>query len=115
MYKLLILLFFPIIVGGCATVDPAFYEVNAGDSKSEVISKLGNPENRQFNGKNEAFQYCTTGTSFGVSTYNVIRFFDGEVTGANSYNLSRAGSCSGHFQTLKWEDAPDTTIELRDR
>ncbi|MCS0352720.1 DUF2845 domain-containing protein [Vibrio ordalii] len=114
MCKLLTLAF-SFLIWGCATVPVAFNEINAGDSKSDVIAKVGAPENRQFSGKNEAFQYCTTGTSFGVSTYNVIWFFDSKVTGANSYSLSRAGSCSGHFKTLNWEDAPDTIIELRDR
>ena len=103
------------LIGGCATVDPVFNEINLGDSKAVVINKLGSPENRQFSGKNEALQYCTAGTSFGVSTYNIIWLYDGKVSGSNSYNLSRAGSCSGHFKMLNWEDAPDAIIEIRDR
>ena len=114
MYKLLILAF-SFLLWGCATVPVAFNEINAGDSKSDVVVKVGAPENRQFSGKNEAFQYCTTGTSLGVSTYNIIWFFDGKVTGVNSYSLERPGLCSGHFKTLNWEDAPDTIIELRAR
>ena len=70
---------------------------------------------RQFKGKNEALQFCTTGTSFGVSTYNIIWLYDGKVTGSNSYNLSRPGMCSGHFQMINWDDAPDQIIEIRDR
>jgi hypothetical protein len=108
-------LFLGFLLAGCATVSPAFNEINAGNSRSEVIAKVGQPENRQFRGKNEAFQYCTTGTSFGVSTYNIIWFFDGKVTGVNSYSLQRASSCSGHFKMIDWEDAPDKVIEIRDR
>lgn len=115
MKNILLLVILGLIIAGCATVDKAFFEINESDSKESVISRLGPPENRQFKGKNEAFQYCTTGTSFGVSTFNIIWFYDGKVTGVSSYSLNRAGMCSGHFQTINWEDAPDQVIEIRER
>lgn len=104
-----------IFFSGCVTKNKALLEINPGDTKASVIKKLGNPENRQFKGKNEAIQYCTTGTSFGVSTFDIIWLYDGKVTGVNSYNLSRAGICSGHFERVKWENAPTHIIEVRDR
>ncbi|MFA6144919.1 MAG: hypothetical protein WCW84_06110 [Sulfurimonas sp.] len=114
MNKILILILL-ILFSGCATKNKAFFNINAGDSKASVIDKLGYPEDRQFNGKHEAIQYCTTGTSFGVSTFDVVWLYDGKVTGVNSYNLHGAGMCSGHFESVKWEDAPNQTIEVRQR
>lgn len=99
----------------CSSVNELFFTINPGDSKESVIGKMGPPDDRQFKGKNEAFQYCTTGTSFGQSTFNVIWFFDGKVTGANTYTVSHAASCMGHFKQINWEDAPDITFEVRER
>ena len=104
-----------LLLASCATVNEAFFTINPGDSKDSVINKMGPPDDRQFQGKNEAFQYCTTGTSFGKSTFNVIWFFDGKVTGANTYTVAHAASCMGHFRQINWEDAPDVTVEVRER
>ncbi len=103
------------LLASCASVNPAFFTVNTGDSRDSVIERMGSPDDRQFQGKNEAFQYCTTGTSFGKSTFNVIWFYDGKVTGANTYTVSHAASCMGHFRQINWEDAPDITVEVRER
>jgi len=84
-----------------------------GDSKESVLNKMGSPGDRQFKGQNEAYQYCTTGTSFGKSTFNVVWLFAGEVTGASTYNVSHAGSCMGHFKQINWEYAPDVSSEIR--
>lgn len=100
---------------GCATVDKGFLTIEAGDGKESVIEAVGQPDDRQMNGKNEALQYCTTGTSFGVSTFNVVWLYDSNVTGLTSYKVSHATSCKGHFRTVNWEDAPDHVIEIRDR
>ena len=113
--KKIILPILLLLFSGCATKNKAFFDINPGDTKASVIEKLGHPEDRQFKGKNEAIQYCTTGTSFGVSTFDIVWLYDGKVTGVNSYNLHRAGMCSGHFESVKWEDAPDNIIEVRKR
>ncbi len=103
------------LLASCASVNPAFFTINPGDSKASVIERMGAPDDRQFQGKNEAFQYCTTGTSFGKSTFNVIWFYDGKVTGANTYTVAHAASCMGHFRQINWEDAPDISVEIRER
>jgi len=113
--KKIILIMLLILFSGCASKNKALFDINPGDTKASVIAKLGDPENRQFKGKNEAIQYCTTGTSFGVSTFDIIWLYDGKVTGVNSYNLSKAGMCSAHFESVKWENAPDHIIEIRER
>lgn len=104
-----------LLLVGCASQPSAMFEVNYGDTKSSVIEKLGPPENRQFKEDYEAFQYCTTGTSFGASTFNIIWLRNGLVTGMNSYTVNHAGMCSGHFRQISWEDAPDHIIEIREK
>lgn len=103
------------LLAGCASQPSAIFDINYGDTRASVIEKLGPPEDRQFKEGYEAFQYCTTGTSFGTSTFNIIWLRDGLVTGMNNYTVNHAGSCSGHFRQVKWEDAPDQIIEIRDR
>ncbi|MGJ3499890.1 hypothetical protein [Piscirickettsia salmonis] len=88
-------------------------DINAGDTKLQVIKKVGSPENRQFSKSNQAFQYCTTGTSFGTSTFHIIWFQKGQVTGVNTYSLRRPGLCPGSFKEIQWKNAPHKIIEFR--
>lgn len=116
MLRLLISTWIVLLISGCASKYTAqIMNINPGDTKATVISKLGTPENRQFNGEHEVFQYCTTGTSFGVSSYDVIWFYNGRVTGVSTYNVKDAGMCTSHFKQVKWEEAPDTVVEVRHR
>lgn len=103
------------LLAGCASQPSAIFDVNYGDTRASVIEKLGPPGNRQFKEDYEAFQYCTTGTSFGASTFNIIWLRNGLVTGMNSYTVNHAGMCSGHFRQISWEDAPDHIIEIREK
>lgn len=111
--KYLILIVF--VLTGCASFDPAYTQIQPKQTRAEVIALLGTPEDRQFSGKNEAWQYCRTGTSFGVSGYRVVWFYDSKVTGLTNYSLRRPGSCEAHFEPMKWENAPDKIIEVRNR
>lgn len=113
--KFTVVVILAMLISACATVNEQFITINPGDSRQSVLEKMGPPDDRQFRGKNEAFQYCTTGTSFGKSTFNVILFYDGQVTGANTYTVTHAASCMGHFKPIKWENVPDNTIEIRQR
>ncbi len=82
----------------------------------KIVSILGEPDDRQFKDSNEAWQYCITGTGLGVSSYKIIWFRNDQVTGLSSYSVNHAGSsCSVHFKQLRWEDAPDQKIEIRNR
>lgn len=104
-----------IYLSACASVNSEFFNINNGDTKASVIARMGIPDDRQFQDKNEAFQYCTTGTSFGKSTFNVIWFYDGLVTGASSYTVAHAASCMGHFKQINWDEAPDLIMEIRNK
>ena len=107
---------FAVTIFGCGTLEKKSILINVDDDKQKVLSIMGTPDDRQMQGKNEVWQYCVTGAGFGYHDYRIIWFQNGLVTGITSYkDTTPASSCTGHFKTIRWEDAPDHTIELRAR
>ncbi|MBO2552866.1 hypothetical protein I6M38_12870 [Shewanella algae] len=104
----------PAILGGCGTLDNKTILINTGDSKERVMDIMGLPYDRQFKQQKEAWQYCVSGAGFGYNDHKIIWFTDKKVTGITSYRTTRSG-CSGAVKSIKWEDAPDYTIEIRER
>jgi len=110
----IIILFCALLMASCAnSLMKKSVLIEPGMSKQEVAATLGAPQNRQFNGRKEAWQYCETGAI--VDDYTIIWLVDGRVVGTQSYNNNRQGICSSFFQTINWEDAPDSIIEFRHR
>src|SRR5262245_51902982 len=105
------------LAASCGSLEKKSALINAGDSKQQVMSAMGGPpDDRQMSGDNEAWQYCRTGAGFGYHDYRTIWFKAGRVTGINSYKSARPGaSCATDLKPIKWEDAPDATIEIRRR
>lgn len=89
--------------------------VNNGDTKENVIKIMGTPGNRQFRDNLEAWQYCDT--SFGHYNFALIWFSSGSVIGINTYSGDPApfSGCDNHYSPVKWESAPNQTIEIRNR
>jgi hypothetical protein len=108
---------FLVLLAGCASSFNRVNIIQPGETKEKVISILGEPEDRQFKGNDEAWQYCKTGTGFGMCGYKTIWFYGGRVTGITSYSMACAGfgSCTAHFRQIQWDNAPDRTIEIRER
>lgn len=105
-----------LLIAGCGTLEKKAVLVNPGDSKEAVTKVMGVPGDRQFQGQQEAWQYCITGAGFGYHDYRIVWFAHGAVTGITSYKSSAAGvSCKSQFKPIRWEDAPDSTIEIRNR
>jgi hypothetical protein len=102
-------------LSGCGTLEHKTVLVNAGDSKQAVLKIMGAPAERQFQGQLEAWQYCKTGAGFGYHDYRIIWFVDGAVTGVTPYKNNTPGSCIGGLMPIRWESAPDQTIEVRNR
>lgn len=100
----LLLISLLVLLSGCASVRSRMARINPGMDKAEVIAIMGNPGDRQFNGNLEAMQWCSTGNF--SDDYVIVWLRDGKVTGMNSYNNTVAGMCSGHYRTVRWEDAP---------
>jgi len=105
-----------ILLSACGSLEKKAMSINPGDSKDRVLSVMGPPGDRQFNGKDEAWQYGQTGAGFGYHDFRVVWFYDGKVTGLTSYkDYTPASSAAAHFKPIRWEDAPDHTIEIRQR
>lgn len=110
-------LVFCFLVSACGGLAKKTVLINNGDDKSQVLKIMGGaPDDRQFKDENEAWQYCQTGAGFGYHDHALIWFFKGKVSGINSYkSYTPAQSCVGGITPIKWENAPDTTLEVRHR
>jgi len=106
-----------LLLSGCfGTLAKKTMQINLGDDKETVTNAMGSPEDRQFRGTNEAWQYCETDAGISYDDYRIVWFYDGRVSGITSYkNSDKFGACASFFKSIRWEDAPDTTIELRER
>lgn len=104
-----------VFLAGCGTLDGKTALIDPGASKKDVIAVMGAPEDRQFSGPDEAWQYCQTGAGFGYNDHKIIWFSAGQVIGVTSYRTQGPPSCASRFRRINWQDRPDTTIELRRR
>ncbi len=114
MKKILFGLLVSLAMQGCGTLDNKTILIDAGDPKKKVIDLLGKPYDRQFEGNKEAWQYCISGAGFGYNDHKIIWFTNKKVTGITTYRTHRSG-CTGAVKTIRWEDAPDYTVEIRNR
>jgi hypothetical protein len=112
---------FVIFVTGCAALAPHELQgkainIQVGQTREEVTAIMGSPQNRQFKGQDEAWQYCETSyTGAAGDDYLIIWFNQGLVTGTTTYKNHNHGFCESYFKTIQWEDAPDAKIEYRIR
>lgn len=91
-------------------------QVSAGMSASQVQQLLGPPQNRQFSGNDEAWQYCETDyTGFAGDQYTLIWLRSGRVTGLERYTNTLVGTCETYFRQVNFGDGPDMTVEFRYR
>ena len=105
-----------VILSACGSLEKKSALINPGDTKERVLSVMGPPGDRQFRGKDEAWQYGQTGAGFGYHDFRVVWFYDGKVTGLTSYkDHTPASSAASHFKPIRWEEAPDRTVEIRMR
>lgn len=114
--KRIILMLFVVLIASCGSLEKKSILINVGDAKDQVLATMGVPDDRQMKGENEAWQYCQTGAGFGYHDYRTIWFSGGKVTGVNSYKSTRPGSsCMSDIKQVKWEEAPNSVIEIRKR
>lgn len=84
-----------------------------GQTRDAVASLMGPPADRQFMGKEEVWQYCST--NMFVDDFLAVWFYDGRVAGMQSYKNTEGGDCTRYMRDVNWETAPDAIIELRNR
>ena len=99
----------------CACATQVLHTARAlerGAPQAQVREVLGEPQDRQFQGHHEAWQYCETGLL--QDTFVVVWFVDGMVTGMRTYPnaVGDVGFfCRSHMQPIRWEDAPEVRSE----
>ncbi|MFT3753967.1 MAG: hypothetical protein QM800_14175 [Paludibacter sp.] len=91
-------------------------KIEVGMSKDDVVRILGTPCNIQFDGENEALQYCYT-TAYDeklyMSHYVVIWLSNAAVTGLTTYNDTSSDFCINSFQSVYWENSHGYLLERR--
>lgn len=114
--KTILPLVLALLLSACGTLEKKAGQINPGDDKEKVLAVMGTPGDRQFRGKDEAWQYGQTGAGFGYHDFRIVWFYDGRVTGLTSYKSTRPGTlAASQFRPIQWEDAPDRTLEIRRR
>ena len=112
--KLFLLAGVSCLISSCGTAAlKSSAAVSPGMSSQEVIAIMGPPEDRQFRGSDEAWQYCSTG--FESDTFVIVWIYSGVVNGLQTYKNRSTGLCSSFFRTVNWEAAPDRIYEIRQR
>lgn len=101
------------LLAACATQDTSSRTqlfsssvgIRAGMTADDLQKLMGPPQNRQFEGRDEAWQWCSTGYAE-PDAYVLVWLSRGVVTGMQTYNNTRTGPCESFFRTVKWTDAP---------
>lgn len=100
------------LITACSTTVNKAVKIKSGDSREQVLAIMGDPDDRQFNGKDEAWQYAASRA--GYAEYRIIWFNEGIVFAVTSYRQSGATAMGG-LREINWESKPDRTIEIRNR
>jgi len=83
-----------------------------GATPAQVRELLGEPQDRQLQGNQEAWQYCETGLL--QDTFVIVWFADSKVTGLRTYYSSVGDQgffCSSHLRAITWDEAPEARRE----
>jgi hypothetical protein len=115
--NLLLLVMISLFLIGCgpSSFVTNSHRINNGDSKTKVVEIMGDPEDRQFEGDNEAWQWCSTDYG-GLSgdDFVCVFFYKNNVTGIKTYRSKAYGTCEGSFRTVNWQRAADRIYEFRE-
>ncbi|MCX7593185.1 MAG: hypothetical protein N2235_05395 [Fischerella sp.] len=112
--KTLSIIFLLAVTSGCASVKEASLNVSLGDTKNTVAKAMGVPEDRQFRDHMEAWQYSNI-VSIGFCEYTVIWFQNSVVNGITTYRNPSMTGCRLGMKSIRWEEAPTTSVEIRYR
>ena len=109
----------PAVLISCASSNSnitASNQISNGMSAADVQVIMGPPQNRQFSGNDEAWQWCATDyTGGGGDQFVLVWLNSGTVSGLERYTNTRMGTCETFFKNIQFEQAPDATIEFRNR
>ena len=83
-----------------------------GATLAQVRAVLGEPQDRQLRGNQEAWQYCETGLL--QDTFVIVWFADSKVTELRTYHNAvgdRGFFCQSHLRAITWDEAPEARRE----
>ncbi len=105
-----------VIVLNCgAPLHKKAESLHPGATKSQVKETMGEPADTSFRGESEAWQYMRI-ANFGVCEYRIFWFDKGQLVGTTSYRKACNGpGCTPCMKDVRWEEKPDTVIEVRPR
>ncbi len=109
--KTLVLLYFGIVIIGCATKPKqieSMDKIKVGMEEDDVRDIMDLPDFWQSSEdeKEEVWQYCRTERFKPVNDVIVVWFLERKVTGVETYTSVGFGGCAMFFRNLKWENAP---------
>lgn len=93
------------VLSACAAVKHQAMKLAPGDSKAHVLEIMGAPDDRQFNGQDEALQYGMV-VSIGMCDYTVVWLHDGKTSGVTSYRHFSTMGCRQGLKAINWSEAP---------
>lgn len=77
-------------------------QVLPGMTKTQVLSILGAPQNKQLDGGKETWRYCVTDYLGLASDYlTVVKISDGAVTKIKTYRNAKSETCERFLQTVE--------------
>lgn len=100
--------------GGYLALQNKSGQVSRGMKTQDVMQIMGPPQDRQFRDDYEAWQYCAADYRHGYYFDVLIWVKSGTVTGLETHR-GRPLIEGCLFSTVRWEEMPDVTVEIRRR
>jgi SmpA/OmlA family protein len=106
MFKLqAFLLIVSLISVGCASTGKAVAKLEPGMTKQQVLAALGEPADRSFRGKDEAWQYQEI-AGFGQCKYTTVWITEGKLIGVSTRRGKSVAGCGLGSSEVDWQQMP---------
>ncbi len=88
--------------------------IQKDQTMQEVFAVYGQPDNRQFMGEYEVWQYCQSRQMTNFGEYVLVWFGKGIVIGVTNYHQSSGSDCTDSFQKIDWYDIPGRPYDYKE-
>ena len=92
--------------GGCASTGEAVSRLEPGMAKEEVLQIMGSPNDRSFQGTDEAWQYQEI-AGFGQCKYTTVWISDGRLVGISTRRGASVAGCGLGSEEVDWSQMPE--------
>ncbi len=89
----------------CASTGRHVAQLEPGMSSQQVLSIMGQPADRSFQGKDEAWQYQEI-AGFGQCKYTTIWISDGKLIGVSTRRGGSVAGCGLGSRPVDWREMP---------